>query len=317
VKKPVKILLILLCVFFLLLVIVPSGVLLYLNTSHAAHLIQNLINKNIPGSLTWQKHHMSIIKGEFDIRELALQGASGDTIASLDRLYCNLSMASLLKREVRITAFYCDNPWIALQTDSTGLLNVVSAFSSGDTTRKEKVDRDTEGTQMNFHVDSLWFGRAAVSFTAGDDKFHLAAEGVELSAQGDLLQQSVSFSIGVRNAIIRGQGSALALHDFIASASLEKEKVESLTVSVSSPGSHISLQGSGVHIFSDPQVTLELSLRCVLEELSDFFQLKPKMKGTVDMQLSAQGTPENPDAHLRIDYKGENRYDYSLPQRVS
>ncbi len=303
-KKSVKILVIPVPAVICLLIVIISGALLYINTSHAARFLQETINNNIPGSLTWRKHHLSLLRGELDMRTIILHDAADQKIASIDRLFCNVSISSLLKKEVRITAFVCENPWIDLRMDTTGILNIVQAFSAGNTVQKEVVEQDTGNTLFNFHVDSLRLGQAAASFTAGDETFIVTTSGIELSAQGDMQNRKAAIRLGIDKAEIKGTGEVLHLRDLKITAALKGERVDSLVLSVTTPGSKLTLQANADRLFTNPQVSLDVSTDLALEEISSFFRLQPGLKGHVHAGITAGGTPGNPDADLHLVYGG-------------
>ena len=306
-KKIFKISIVLICIIIGLLIIIPGGVLVYFNTSHASHLIQNIVNKNIPGSLTWQQHSIKPVRGEFDFKGLVLTSSSGNKIASLDRLYLNISTTLLFKKEVKIEAFYLEGPWVAMQLDTTGALNIASAFVS-DTVKEEQVkepeEQKKETEPYNFHIDSLWLGQAAISFATGKGEFRVSAEGIEINAKGDLAQKSALLDLRIQDARVTLDSSAIDLSSLVLTASLHDGKIEPLVFKVSSPGSQVSIQSSVEDIFEKPHASLELSVKCALEEISNFFQLTPGLNGNTDLQLTANGTPDNPDANLCLNYDG-------------
>lgn len=306
-KKIFKISIVLICIIIGLLIIIPGGVLVYFNTSHASHLIQNIVNKSIPGSLTWQQHSIKPVRGEFDFKGLVLKNSSGNKIASLDRLYLNISTTLLFKKEVKIEAIYLEGPWVAMQLDTTGVLNIASAFVS-DTIKekqvKESEEEKKETEPYNFHIDSLWLGQAAISFATGKGEFRISSIGIEINAKGDLAQKSALLDLKVQDANVMLGSSSIDLSDLVLNASLQNGKIEPLIFKVSSPGSQVSIQSSVEDIFEKPHASLELSVKCALEEISNFFQLTPGLSGNTNLQLTANGTPDNPDANLCLSYDG-------------
>ena len=313
-KKIFKISIILICIIIGLLIIIPAGGLLYLNTSHASRFLQGIINKSIPGTITWQQHRIKPVRGEFDLKGIELSSPSGKKIASLDRLFLNISMLRLLKKEVKIEAFYIERPWVAMQIDSTGALNIASAFvkdsvsGAGELVKEDQVKDSTkeqrEAEPYNFHIDSLWLGKAAISFATSKGEFRVFAEGIEINANGDLTQKRALLDLRIQNANVMLEDSGIDLSDLVLTASLHDGKIEPVVFKVSSPGSQISLQGSVEDIFEKPRVFCDLNVQCALEEISRIFKLTPDYSGIAELKLTTEGTPTNPDANLRLDYKG-------------
>ena len=306
-KKIIKISLITICIIIGLIIIISGGALLYLNTSHATHLIQNMVNKNIPGSLTWQQHSIKPIRGEFDFKGLVLTSSSGNKIASLDRLYLNISTPLIFKKEIEIEAFYLEGPWVAMQLDTTGALNIASAFVSG-TVKEEQVEEPDEEKKetepYNFHIDSLWLGHAAISFETGRGEFRISTKGVEINAKGDLAQKTALFDLRIQDARVTLDSSAIDLSSLVLTASLHDGKIEPVVFKVSSPGSQISLQSRIEDIFEKPSVLCDLNVQCDLEEISRIFKIAPGLSGNTTLQLTAEGTPTNPDASICLNYEG-------------
>ncbi len=63
---------------------------IYLNSEHARGWLQRQINSRIPGSLTWERHKLSLFKGAIESQNFQIQGPDQMKIAGFDRLMVNV-----------------------------------------------------------------------------------------------------------------------------------------------------------------------------------------------------------------------------------
>ncbi|MBW2636103.1 MAG: hypothetical protein JRC86_01020, partial [Deltaproteobacteria bacterium] len=72
-KRRVRQILIGVALFFGITMVLLMGVSLYLNTTHGQKSIQATVNKNIPGSVTWDYGRLSFMKGEIEVKNAVIK----------------------------------------------------------------------------------------------------------------------------------------------------------------------------------------------------------------------------------------------------
>jgi autotransporter translocation and assembly factor TamB len=328
VKKVIKFTLIAFIALFLFLIISVAAVLVYINTNHAAKLIQSNLNKAIPGSITWENHHLSVFKGTFEFNDIRIRTPDNEDVVSLEQLLLEVSMPSLLKKRVQVTGFALKNPIIDLETDSSGLLNIATVFIDlSDTIPEEKEDKKEDTDPFNVVIDNFNIDRAAFSFATNQVEKNILLKEINLSAKGNLLEQSANLDLSVQGITLSFGPVNFEFNDLNLSTALQKGRIKPLDLSVEGESSSIALQGLVDSVFNDPVLSVNLEIKTELEELlQNNLQLDQQYSGNTQVTLAVNGNVGNPDATMYVDYKGgrilENRLrglqlDLSLSDRIA
>ncbi len=283
---------------------VPAGF-LYLNSNSAARYIQTKVNALIPGSLLWQKHHVSLFRGEIDFQKIALNGKNNEEIVTADRFFVKLSLPALMKKRVDISALALERPCITLKADSNGVLNVTSAFVDPDAVQKEYAkDTSKANNPYNILIRKFTLDSAAVSFSTGNGEITINTEGISIEASGNLLTRHLALDLQISSASLSVNSIAFELNDCNLKATIDEDRIEPLSLNLSSATSKLSLNGRIDSIFTKPAIFSSLSIHADLEELRQSLQLKQPYSGDVVLDLTVQGAPGNPEAALRVEYGG-------------
>ncbi len=80
----------------MLLFLCLIGTIIYLDTNHARHLVQKIINRSIPGTISWADHKFSLLEGKAAFENILLKGPRGDHLVALDNMRFTLSFTDFI-----------------------------------------------------------------------------------------------------------------------------------------------------------------------------------------------------------------------------
>ncbi len=129
------------------------GVRFWITSDHARNLIQARLNTMIPGHLSWDEFHLSLLAGTFELTDIKLETPSGGTPAAVERFLLDLSWASLLKGEVAAKTILVRKPRIKLMVDARGNLELMEALPPPG--EKETAPSTARGLPFNVRIDSF------------------------------------------------------------------------------------------------------------------------------------------------------------------
>lgn len=289
-----------------LILLLAAGAVFYLKTDHAQRLVQAKVNASIPGAISWKRLRFSLLKGEFELENFLLKGPSNDVLAGFDRLFIDISCTTLFRGDLTIAAFTLEKPWATLQVDSEGQINLMQAFPASKREKASVEEDKSEGLPINIVLKSLKVVQGFVSYemVAGDAK--AVAREIDLAAEGNLLQQSGNLTFQIGTGRVDSPKIRTELDQFKLEAAFRKGRIEPLVLRIGADSSKLTLSGNISDVLSKPFLNLALDLSVSLPELRNSLYIEPSLTGQVAAHLTAQGTPDNPEVTLHLDYGGGN-----------
>jgi len=306
--KLVKICLFSMGVFLGLIFILLGGALLYLHTDHAQALIQRKINELIPGSVSWEKPHLSPLKGEFTLQNLSLKGPLDEDLAGLERVSVNLSWITFLKGGLTIESIIGEKPWAALRSDRKGELNLIRALarskaggpSEGEGTKESK----GMGFPFNMVIKSLKLVNGVISYEMVTKGFKIEAKDINFIAEGDLLKRTGDVDIQIGRGQIDSSRAHVALARCKMRAALRRSEIELHFLEVTTSSSKVTASGEIRDILRKPLFDLVLDTTVSLAEARESLLLSVSLTGDVAVKSAIKGSLNNPEVNLRLDYGG-------------
>jgi translocation and assembly module TamB len=289
---------------FLLLVVACF----YLQTRHAQQLIQGKINAAIPGVISWERFRFSLLKGDFEFEKVLLKGASGDELAGMELLSIELSWTKLLKRELTVAELRLQQPWAALQADTNGTLNLTGAllYPKGDAAepKKESEEKKTTGIPIEIVVGSLKLVGGSLSFEMLARDLKVQAQEIDLVGYGNILKRSGFLALHIGRGRLEDPGIQAGFDQLKLEATLRKGRADPLFVQVGTSSSTLTLSGNLRDIFAKPLLDVNLEISAALPEVRRLLDLEQALTGRVAAHVRGQGSVDNPEVDLRLDYGG-------------
>ena len=285
-------------------VLLMAAAVFYLKTDHAQRLVQAKVNASIPGAISWKRLRFSLLKGEFELENFLLKGPSNEDLAGFDRLFIDISGTTLFRGDLTVTAFTLEKPRVTLQVDSEGQINLMRAFPASKTEKASVEEDKSKGFPINIVLKSLKVVQGFVRYEmdAGDVK--AVAREIDLAAEGNLLQQSGNLFFQIGTGRVDSPKIRTELDQFKLEAAFRKGRIEPLVLRIGADSSKFTLSGNISDVLSKPFLNLALDLSVSLPELRNSLYIEPSLTGQVAAHLTAQGTPDNPEVTLHIDYGG-------------
>jgi len=287
-----------------LAVFLIAAVVFYLKTDYAQRLVQAKVSASIPGAISWKRLRFSLLKGEFELENFLLKGPSNDDLAGFDRLFIDISCTTLFRGDLTVAAFTLEKPWATLHVDSEGQINLMQAFPASKTEKASVEEDKSEGLPINIVLKSLKVVHGFVRYemVAGDVK--AVAREIDLSAEGNLLQQLGNLHFQIGTGRVDSPKIRTELDQFKLEAAFRKGRIEPLILRIGADSSKLTLSGNISDVLSKPFLDLALDLSLSLPELRNSLYIEPSLTGQVAAHLTAQGTPDNPEVTLHLDYGG-------------
>ena len=194
-KKTLKIFSILLAVCCSLLFLCLVGIRIYLDTSHARQLAQNIINRSIPGTISWTDHSLSLLRGKAVFKHALLNDPEGDLLVRVDTLTCDIFLPDLIENNLTFQNIILENPVVRLFIDEDGNVNIAGAFITQETPNEESPSRDQEDTPFNVLIRHALVKKGSIHYTSyTKEDILLSSLDLELK-NGDLLKQRAQVTL--------------------------------------------------------------------------------------------------------------------------
>ena len=111
------------------LLICFGGMLFWINSDHARGWIASKIDRAIPGAITIDDHHLSLVATRLDLYGLTLLDQQGIALAGVGQLTVQIDWWALWHREVRFTRIRLLKPWADLKVAADPGINLVAAVA--------------------------------------------------------------------------------------------------------------------------------------------------------------------------------------------
>ncbi|MDO9529392.1 MAG: translocation/assembly module TamB domain-containing protein [Syntrophales bacterium] len=302
---------------FCIIIVMLAGGYFYLKTDHGQKYIQAKIGESIPGSVVWDNARISLLTGRLDLKKVLIKDPSNEEVAGFDRLFVEYSWLSLLRGNLTMKEVLLEKPWTKLRTEKTGGLNLGRTFiraTPDDRTRgKEVAKKRGYRLPINIIIEKFNLTHGSLRFETADKNTVVILQEIDVTARADLLKQSGKITLQVGRSNIKSPKIRAGIDKCTLEAKLNKGRIDPLIARIQSANSSLTLSGTVRDIFDTPSINAMLDLTASLQEIRQNFNLKQTLTGQAVAQLSITGTPDNPDATLRLDYGGgtilENRVD--------
>ena len=306
--KKKKLIFIGLGIFLAFAILLPVGLLFYLETDHAQDLIQAKVNQAIPGTISWEEFRFSLLRGRLELTDVLLKGPKDDELAGFDRLFLDLSWLTLLKGDLTVSELTLESPRADIRIDKHGKLNLMEAFPPSKPKEKEDEKKLRKSPPFNIVVNSLRLANGSVQYEMEAKDLRVSVQEINLTgSDGDLRNQSLNLLFQVRDGSVKSPKINSEIEELHLKARLEEGRLDPLDLKIDTDVALLTLTGNVADLFTKkPMLDLSLDLGIALASIQKNFHLKPELTGKADLHLTAQGTADDPQADLRLNYGGGN-----------
>jgi autotransporter translocation and assembly factor TamB len=291
-------------VLFALIFFLLVGVIYYAKTDHALHLMQVKINESIPGTILFEDFRFSLLKGEFEFKNMLLKGPSNDELAGFDRLFVGFAWISLFRGELTVADLRLEKPWATIRVDREGGINLMRAFPPSKTQEEEPRGKKGKGVPINIVLDSLKLVEGSICYEMVAEDLKAIVSDIDLTANGNLLEQSGNFTVRIGKGTLDSRKIVTELDHFKLEATLKEGRIDPLFFQAGTTSSKLTLSGNIDDVLDKPFLDLTLDTVVSLPEVRKALCMEPMLIGQLATRLTARGTPDNPEMTWRLAYGG-------------
>ncbi|OPL13221.1 MAG: hypothetical protein AVO39_10775 [delta proteobacterium MLS_D] len=304
-KRPIRRLILTAAALSLILpVVFLTALSLFLESENGCRLVKSRINDAIPGSVLWTGADFSLLRGTIELKEVALRDGNDRNIAGLDRLSVRISLPDLLKGTLTLERLDFENPRVALETDETGRLNIVSALLPEEKYRAPRRDDTRPASGIIFRNIVIREARllgGTFRFTGAENAYRLKIENINATGRFNLLDETTCLHLAL-DEILFGDGRYTV--DSVELETCRKGDVlETLVIKAELEESRAFLRGTIKNIISAPLFDLNLDATLSQEDLDRWAPFDYPLKGTASVKARIIGTPGNPDITLNLEQR--------------
>lgn len=299
--KKLKIILISIAALFFLAFIGFAGLVFSIQTDYGKRFIESQIDKQINGSITFEKLRLSLFKGQLELNHVNLKDDRLEDIAGIKRLFIDISWDSFLKHCLIVRQLTIENPWILLRPDKNGNLNLTNALLS---VKESKTDEPDKPVEYKVQLEKFNLINGKFQFETPDSAMSITANGIDLIANGDWPQKTGSFDLKIKTGNMVRKSSNLTFGPINLEASFAKKIISSLNLQVTSGNSNINIAGHIADTFDKPSIDLAGDFDIALSELKNIFGIDDLYKGRIRSHLEAKGFLNNPEVSGTVNYAG-------------
>ncbi len=275
---------------------------IYLNSEHARGWLQRQINSRIPGSLTWERHKLSLFKGAIEIQNFHIQGPDQAKIAGFNRLMVNVEWQSLLHGEIRVKELNLETLWADLVQPAQGPLNVIAAFTDFHKEQDpQKTDTDDgDSLPFNLVIEHFNVRNGRLSFELASIDFKTAVDQFDLEGSGNLSDQTAKIGLNADNISIDGVNGLSKINTLGIQAGLKDGHLSPFRIEAVAPLGEVTLSGDVQNVFDASRLNSALKLHVFLSRLPPLFGPDVVIDGPLIADVTIDKRLDDPDVTLKL-----------------
>ncbi len=295
------------------LIILAVSLSIFVNTDHFRNLLLKKINAAIVGNLTMDDHDISLLKGRIALKNLTLEASPGKRLASLEYLMANIAYLPLLTRTLVIQTISLKKPDIQLNIDKDGAIDIVEIFNSPPQIKKTQT-REQSSPRFDVVVQNIWIEDGDCHIVDEPDNFQVDLNRISIQAKANILKKTGDIELNVADTELTYGTRHLKIHPVTLSVVLPEDRPATIALKAKTDVAEIALDGEVARIFHDPDLNLELAFDISLSELKTLMPLPAEFSGNTSGVLAVKGNWRDPDADLRLNYKGGTLAGYPVEE---
>ena len=287
----------------LLMLLLVGGV-SYVKTPQAHRVIQQHIDRILPGSVSWRRLDLSVLAGRIEIDDLLVAGPGGERLAGMTRGRVDISWLSLLKGRIGVEEAVFGHPWAELAVDETGRLNLARAFSESPEAEKPAAEPPA-GLSLNLEMTHFRLADGALSYRDPAAGLAVTVEGISAGADAFRIPSpSGSIRLGIGRGDVQSPVFTGPIEALQASAHLDADRLSPLELRLLVGDTDLRLAGTVDRPGTDPILDLTLDAALALAEIRHLLGLAPELTGSARLHLAAKGRLADPEARMTLAYDG-------------
>jgi len=295
------------------LIILALSLSIFVNTDHFRNILLNKVNASIAGNLTVGGHEISLLRGRIALKNLTLETSPGNRLASLEYLMADIAFLPLLTRTLVIQTITLKKPDIRLNIDKDGAIDIVEVFNSPPQIKKIQTPEQSR-PRFNVVAQNIWIEDGDCHIVDEPDNFQVDLNRITIQATANLLKKTGDIELKVADTELTYGTRHLKIQPVTLSVVLPLDRPATIALKAKTDVAGIALDGEVARIFHDPNLNLDLAFDASLSELKNLMPLPAEFSGNTSGVLTVQGPWRDPDADLRLNYKGGTLAGYPVEE---
>ena len=283
----------------------------FVNTDHFRNILLNKINASIVGKLTMEDHDISFLKGRIVLKNLTLETASGNRLATLEYLMADIALLPLLTRTLVIETMTLKKPDMRIKIDKDRAVDILEAFNAPPQTKKVQTQNPTRAP-FDVIAENIWITDGDCHITAEPGNLQVGLNRITIQARADLLKKEGRIELKVEDTALTQGDRHLKIKPVTLSVLLPNDQPASVAFRATTDFAEIALTGEVGQVFHNPNLNLNLVLDVSLSGLKNVLRLPAEFSGETNSVLTVQGNWRDPDANLRLNYSGGSLAGYPV-----
>ncbi|WP_245569060.1 translocation/assembly module TamB domain-containing protein [Desulfobacter curvatus] len=282
--------------------LVVSG-LFFIESKPAQDFIQKLVNKTIPGSLSWEQFRLDLRAGKIQISGVHLKGEGGKELAGISLVAAKVDWSGLTRHKIELAQILIDKPVFDIGISDQGDIDILSALVSDTGTPAEtNASGHDRSPGFDFWVREFKVNQAHLKVTAPQFNTDLSNLSVEVTGF-KLADLSASIKVALAGGHLGFGKQDLTLESFGVHARIDKDKISNINIHAGMPGMEFNARGSVAELFGTvtPDITATLDVEAPLATKA--FDLPDELvQGRGRVNLTLKGGIDNPRGRIQCEF---------------
>ncbi|MDG5816833.1 translocation/assembly module TamB domain-containing protein [Chitinispirillales bacterium ANBcel5] len=272
------------------------------------------VNESIPGSFKLDRLRITPFGIQVELLDFALLDPSGQELAAFERFFADVSLISLIRKNVVIRKATLEHPSTVIEIDSSGNLTLLNAFRRGekDPEPQDTLPEQETGAPVPVELRNLDIIGGKVRFASQKDSIEIELSGLSVTASGQIPAMSADLSLAFDSLALKNSRINTRIFDLQLMAKLREMDLDSLDLRLNTEKSAVALSGRASSLANDPLINLTLTSDLSLEEVKSFAALEKELSGNAALRLNVSGLASNPDLDLNVAYDGGEIWGYPV-----
>ena len=277
------------------------GMLIWIQSGPGITWLQSRINAAVPGSVAIDSCRLSILRPRLELGGVILYDLEGTPVAGFDNLSVTLRWLPLLGREIHLADVRLTAPWADLFFDETSGLNLANAVvAPGEEKPESSSPTNLDDLPINIVCRSFQLTGGRLSFKLAHNNVKAQADGITLSAGGDLKAKQASLDLDVPRARYQDNNIQPPGAQITLKARLNGDQLHLPDATVTAGEITAKLNGSLDALTREPVVDASLVIAASLSEIKQALNINGDYRGVANAELRLEGAIANPQARIGL-----------------
>lgn len=280
-----------------------------INTPFVSHFIHKTISDNIPGTIFWSRHSISLFDNTIKLKDAVILDDKGDSVIAVENLNARVSFILLFKREINFTYINAYNANVFLCLKNNGNLNVVNAFVSSGKPDKGSSNKES----LEIKLNNISIKNSLFRYKDSSSNIDVRIKAVDLTGNYDVFGFKGNANLQTGKASLISDFPVM-LDSIYLSAKVNEDKIQNIVIKLLKEQDNISLVGNLDNLYNKEKIRGNLKLNLNITP-SNFFNVIPvldSLSGSLEVDLVHSGLLNDPNINSTVNYSASDLDDLPI-----